>query len=104
MAIVEKNPPSQRAPWAKQRILDVATELFYDEGIRQVGVDRLISKSEVTKATFYKHYRAKDNLIAAYIAARHDSDKKELEELAASSVSAKPARPRRHSTRPRRVS
>lgn len=88
MAIVEKNPPSQRAPWAKQRILDVATELFYDEGIRQVGVDRLISKSEVTKATFYKHYRAKDNLIAAYIAARHDSDKKELEELAASSVSA----------------
>ena len=88
MTIVETAPTSPRAPWAKQRILEVATELFYDEGIRQVGVDRLISKSEVTKATFYKHYRAKDNLIAAYIEGRHKRDKEDLEKLAESCGSA----------------
>ena len=63
----------QRAPWAKQRILETADELFYLEGIRVVGVDRLISVSSVTKATFYKHYGSKDKLIITYIAGRHES-------------------------------
>jgi AcrR family transcriptional regulator len=60
-----------RAPWAKSRILETANELFYDDGIRTVGVDRLISESSVTKATFYKHYGSKDKLIEQYI--RHRS-------------------------------
>ena len=45
--------------------------LFYDEGIRTVGVDRLISSSSVTKATFYKHYGSKDRLITDYVTYRH---------------------------------
>lgn len=81
MTIVEKDPTSQRAPWAKQRILETATELFYAEGIRLVGVDRLISVSQVTKATFYKHYRSKDNLVIAYVAGRHNRDKESMESL-----------------------
>ena len=81
MTIVDGHPTSQRAPWAKQRILETATTLFYDEGIRTVGVDRLISKSEVTKATFYKHYRSKDNLVIAYVTERHHHDQELLEEL-----------------------
>lgn len=81
MTIVDDHPTSQRAPWAKQRILETATTLFYDEGIRTVGVDRLISKSEVTKATFYKHYRSKDNLVITYVAERHRRDQECLEEL-----------------------
>lgn len=56
---------------AKLRILETANELFYDDGIRNVGVDRLISSSSVTKATFYKHYGSKDRLITEYIAYRH---------------------------------
>lgn len=56
---------------AKLRILTTADELFYDEGIRSVGVDRLIAESRVTKATFYKHYGSKNRLIAAYIGYRH---------------------------------
>jgi AcrR family transcriptional regulator len=60
----------QRAP-AKGRILATANDLFYEDGIRNVGVDRIISASAVTKATFYKHYRAKDNLIVEYVTARH---------------------------------
>ncbi|MDX2025916.1 helix-turn-helix domain-containing protein [Microcella sp.] len=54
---------------AKQRILDAATTLFSQEGIRAVGVDRLIQQSSVTKATFYKHFGSKDRLIQHYVAA-----------------------------------
>jgi AcrR family transcriptional regulator len=65
-------PPKRHtlAP-AKQRILETADRLFYDEGIRAVGIDRLISVSSVTKATFYKHYGSKDRLIVEYVAYRH---------------------------------
>lgn len=64
--------PEQRplAP-AKQRILETADVLFTREGIRAVGVDWLIDESHVTKATFYKHFRAKDRLVLDYLADRH---------------------------------
>lgn len=71
----------QRAPWAKKRILETATGLFYAHGIRLVGVDRLIKTSQVTKATFYKHYRSKDNLVITYVTSRHTSDKEDIESL-----------------------
>jgi AcrR family transcriptional regulator len=79
VTVVDQGPTSQRAPWAKQKILDTATQLFYDEGIRLVGVDRLIGASQVTKATFYKHYRSKDNLVVAYVTGQHLSDKEFIE-------------------------
>lgn len=60
-------------PGAKARILDTASRLFYEEGIHAVGVDRLIAEASVTKATFYKHYGSKDNLILAYMRAEHDA-------------------------------
>lgn len=44
-----------------------------------MGVDRLISASQVTKATFYKHYRSKNNLVVAYIAGRHAHYKEDIE-------------------------
>ncbi len=81
MTVVDERPTSQRAPWAKKQILETATELFYDEGIRLVGVDRLISASQVTKATFYKHYRSKDNLVVAYVNGQHVHDKEYIEEI-----------------------
>jgi AcrR family transcriptional regulator len=62
--------PPPTAP-AKQRILETADRLFYDEGIRTVGVDRLIADAHVTKATFYKHFGSKERLVVAYIEHRH---------------------------------
>ncbi len=56
---------------AKQRILDTADQLFYDDGIRMVGVDRLIAAAHVTKATFYKHFGSKERLVVAYVENRH---------------------------------
>ena len=54
-------------PPARQRILDTAFRLFYAHGIRAVGVDRIIAESGVAKATFYKHFPAKDDLVLAYL-------------------------------------
>ncbi|MEO7722500.1 MAG: TetR/AcrR family transcriptional regulator [Pseudolysinimonas sp.] len=82
MIDIERPAPAPTLAPAKQRILDTADVLFYDEGIRAVGVDRLISASSVTKATFYKHYRSKDRLIADYVNHRHRQDAVELADLA----------------------
>jgi AcrR family transcriptional regulator len=56
-------PPSE----ARDRILDTAFRLFYARGIRAVGVDLIIAESGVAKATFYKHFPAKDDLVLAYL-------------------------------------
>lgn len=53
-----------------ERIRRVAERLFYSEGIRAIGVDRIIAESEVAKATFYRHYPSKDDLVLAFVRAR----------------------------------
>ena len=52
---------------ARRRVLDTATGLFYSEGVRAVGIDRIIAEAGVAKATFYKHFSSKDELVRAYI-------------------------------------
>ena len=52
---------------ARERILETAFTLFYARGIRAVGVDLIIAQSCVAKATFYKHFPAKDDLVVAYL-------------------------------------
>jgi len=60
-------PAAAAAPTARDRILAVAGRLFYRDGYRAVGVDRVIAEAGVAKATFYKHFPAKDDLIVAWI-------------------------------------
>jgi AcrR family transcriptional regulator len=52
---------------ARRRLLDTATRLFYAGGIHAVGIDRIIAEAGVAKATFYKHFPSKDELVVAYI-------------------------------------
>lgn len=52
---------------ARDRILETAFALFYARGTRAVGVDLIIAESGVAKATFYKHFPAKDELVVAYL-------------------------------------
>jgi len=52
---------------ARNRILNTATNLFYAEGVHAVGIDRIIAEAGVAKATFYKYFPAKDELVRAYI-------------------------------------
>jgi AcrR family transcriptional regulator len=56
---------------ARERILLTAHDLFYRDGIRATGVDRLIAESGVAKLTFYRHFASKDDLIRAFLDHRH---------------------------------
>ncbi|KIL41033.1 TetR family transcriptional regulator [Gordoniibacillus kamchatkensis] len=51
----------------KERILHAASDLFYREGIRAVGIDRIIAESGVAKASFYRSFATKDDLVVAYL-------------------------------------
>jgi AcrR family transcriptional regulator len=53
-----------------QRILDVASELFYWRGINAVGVDTIAAESGVTKRTLYDRFGSKERLVAAYLRTR----------------------------------
>ena len=52
---------------ARTRLLDAASRLFYEEGIHSVGVDRIIEEAGVTRATLYKQFAGKENLVLAYL-------------------------------------
>jgi AcrR family transcriptional regulator len=54
---------------ARDRLLATASTVFYGEGIRGAGVDRLVTEAGVTRATFYRHFPAKDDLVVAYLEA-----------------------------------
>ena len=56
---------------ARTRILHTAHDLFYAEGVRAIGIDRIIAEAEVTKTTFYRHFPSKNDLILAYLDYRH---------------------------------
>src|SRR6478735_5844701 len=55
---------------ARERLLAAADELFYDEGIHTVGIDRVIEQAGVAKATLYSTFGSKDGLIRAYLQGR----------------------------------
>ncbi len=52
---------------ARDRLLGTASRIFYTEGIRSVGIDRLVAEAQVTRATLYRHFPGKDDLILAYL-------------------------------------
>ena len=54
------------------RILHAAHELFYRDGIRATGIDRVIADSGVAKLTFYRQFASKDDLIRAFLEFRHE--------------------------------
>jgi AcrR family transcriptional regulator len=56
-----------RAGSPRERILETASRLFYARGVRGVGVDAVIEESGVAKATLYKHFRRKEDLVLAYL-------------------------------------
>ncbi|MCM5682887.1 TetR/AcrR family transcriptional regulator [Schlegelella sp. S2-27] len=63
-----------RAP-ARDRLLAAANELFYAEGINNVGIDRVIEHAGVAKASLYANFRSKDELVRAYLESRHEARK-----------------------------
>jgi AcrR family transcriptional regulator len=70
--------PRPQPSAARARILTTATDLFISTGIRSVGVDRLIAESGVARATFFRHYPTKDDLVVAFLEARAADARREL--------------------------
>src|SRR6266702_1558555 len=56
----------------RRRILDTAAELFYREGVRGVGVDRIAAESGLAKMTLYYHFKSKDELVVAWLRRRDE--------------------------------
>ncbi|MDQ1546844.1 MAG: hypothetical protein QOH69_1748 [Actinomycetota bacterium] len=57
----------------RQRLLAAADELFYSEGIRSVGIDRVIERAGVAKGSLYYNFSGKDELVKEYLLGRHAS-------------------------------
>ena len=60
---------AKRSP--RDRLLEAASELFYAEGIQSVGIDRVIERAGVAKASLYSTFGSKEELVCAYLNARH---------------------------------
>jgi len=65
--------PLQEATDVRERILSVASGLFYKNGVRAVGVDLVVDQAGVAKSSLYRHFRTKDDLIVAFLE-REDVD------------------------------
>ncbi|MDX2078022.1 MAG: TetR/AcrR family transcriptional regulator [bacterium] len=52
---------------AREKILEVAGNLFFQYGYRAIGIDMIIEQSNIAKATLYRHFKSKDDLIVAYL-------------------------------------
>lgn len=55
----------------RERILDVAAQLFHYQGYNQTGINQIIEEAKVAKATFYHHFKSKDNLCVEFLNNRH---------------------------------
>lgn len=58
---------------ARNRLVDTASRLFYAEGLHTVGIDRIIAEAGVTKATLYRHFPSKDDLVVTYLGVADDA-------------------------------
>jgi len=54
----------------RDRLLDAADRLFYREGVRAVGIDRVLAEAGAAKASLYQHFGCKDQLVASYLQRR----------------------------------
>jgi AcrR family transcriptional regulator len=55
----------------RERLLAAASELFYEEGVHTVGIDRVLEKAGVAKASLYSTFGSKEELVRAYLEERH---------------------------------
>ncbi len=69
------------APSVRERLLDSADRLFYQEGYRVVGIDKVLAEAGAAKASLYSHFGSKDELVSACVARRTDDSKARILEF-----------------------
>jgi AcrR family transcriptional regulator len=70
MAAKRKSEAVGVKPGVRERLLETADHLFYQEGVRAVGIDRVLAEADAAKASLYLHFGGKDELIAAHVERR----------------------------------
>src|SRR6201991_2431042 len=73
------SPARPGGPSARERLLAAASELFYAEGVHTVGIDRVIERAGVAKASLYSTFGSKDELIRAYLRGRAEARQQRTE-------------------------
>lgn len=61
-----RGAPRRGEPSARERLIETAVELFYQEGIRTIGIDVVVARSGVSKSSLYRTFASKEELIAAF--------------------------------------
>ncbi len=56
----------------RERLINTATVLFHQQGYNSTGINQIISEANVAKASFYQHFKSKDDLCVAFLNTRHD--------------------------------
>ena len=59
--------PDAKPSEARTRLLTTASRIFYADGIHSVGIDRIIAEAQVTRATLYRHFPGKEDLVVSYL-------------------------------------
>jgi AcrR family transcriptional regulator len=77
----EPTPTAGGARSPRDRILDAAAELFSAQGIHLVSADKIIDRARVAKATFYRHFSTKDDLVVAYLEREGAREREALDEI-----------------------
>ncbi|PWR10166.1 TetR family transcriptional regulator [Micromonospora acroterricola] len=62
-----RSESESRPSEARSRLLNTAIRVFYAEGIHSVGIDRIVAEAQVTRATLYRHFPGKEELVVAYL-------------------------------------
>jgi len=83
MAETVDKPMNQKTSFtrqpARERLLAAAGELFYEEGVQSVGIDKVIERAGVAKASLYGNFKGKDDLVRAYLDARFEARRAAIE-------------------------
>jgi AcrR family transcriptional regulator len=70
---VSDKPRQLRGLAVRDKLVDIATELFYDNGVRAIGVDEVVRRAGMAKASLYRWFPAKDDLVLAVLQQRDDA-------------------------------
>ncbi|MEU8401051.1 TetR/AcrR family transcriptional regulator [Nonomuraea sp. NPDC048892] len=81
-----RSPTEARPSEARNRLLSTATRLFYTEGIHSVGIDRIVMEAQVTRATLYRHFTGKEDLVLAYLSEVDRALRGQAEEIIAAGL------------------
>jgi AcrR family transcriptional regulator len=63
---IRRGAPRRGEPSARERLIETAIELFYQEGIRAIGIDTLVARSGLSKSSLYRTFASKEEVIAAF--------------------------------------